>query len=130
MRERGLKGFYRGCGPVVTGNALKAGTRFFTYESIRDLLRGPDGKLGTAGTLLAGVGAGCVESIVAVTPSEAIKWVGTTGNADDRTRLIETQRAGVSTSGGSLAVIGTMIRTESITSLYRGLVPTVSQVGG
>lgn len=30
------------------------------------------------------------------------------------------------TQGGSIAIVGSMIRTESITSLYRGLVPTVS----
>ncbi|OWT38221.1 tricarboxylate transporter [Cryptococcus neoformans Bt1] len=114
LARRGITGFYRGCSPVIAGNALKAGTRFFTYESIRDLLRGPDGKLSTASNVLAGVGAGCVESIVAVTPSEAIK-----------TRLIESQRAGVVTQGGSIAIVGSMIRTESITSLYRGLVPTM-----
>ncbi|WWC63047.1 uncharacterized protein I303_105646 [Kwoniella dejecticola CBS 10117] len=111
---RGITGFYRGCGPVVTGNALKAGTRFFCYESIRDLLRGPNGKLSTTSNVLAGIGAGCVESIVAVTPSEAIK-----------TRLIESQRAGVVNQGGSITVIGNMLRTESITSLYKGLMPTM-----
>ena len=69
----GVMGFYRGCGPVITGNAVKAGTRFLSYESIRDLLRGPDHKLSNAKNILAGMGAGCIESIVAVTPSEAIK---------------------------------------------------------
>lgn len=44
----------------------------------------------------------------------------------NRTRLIESQRAGVLTEGGSIAIVGNMIRTESITSLYRGLVATVS----
>ncbi|WWC93847.1 hypothetical protein V866_000683 [Kwoniella sp. B9012] len=112
--QRGITGFYRGCGPVVTGNALKAGTRFFCYESIRDLLRSSDGKLSTMSNVLAGVGAGCVESIVAVTPSEAIK-----------TRLIESQRAGVVNPGGSIAVIGNILRTERITGLYKGLVPTM-----
>ncbi|OCF31070.1 tricarboxylate transporter [Kwoniella heveanensis BCC8398] len=112
--SRGITGFYSGCGPVIAGNAVKAGTRFFCYESIRDLLRSPDGKLSTTSNLLAGIGAGCVESVVAVTPSEAIK-----------TRLIESQRAGVTNPGGSLAVIGTMIRTESIASFYRGLLPTM-----
>lgn len=73
LARRGITGFYRGCSPFIAGNALKAGTRFFTYESIRDLLRGSDGKMSTASNVLAGVGAGCVESIVAVTPSEAIK---------------------------------------------------------
>lgn len=113
IRDRGLRGFYQGCAPVVTGNALKAGTRFFTYESIRDLLRDSNGKLSTGKNLLAGIGAGCIESVVAVTPSEAIK-----------TRLIESQRVGTA-NPGSIAVIGTMIRTESPLALYRGLVPTM-----
>lgn len=73
LRTRGIVGFYSGCGPVVIGNALKAGTRFFTYETIRDALRGPDRKLSTFKNVMAGMGAGCVESMVAVTPSEVIK---------------------------------------------------------
>jgi len=73
--NKGITGFYSGAVPVIAGNALKASTRFYSYETIRNLLRGADGKLSMGGNVLAGMGAGCVESVVAVTPSEAIKCV-------------------------------------------------------
>jgi solute carrier family 25 citrate transporter 1 len=126
--DRGVTGFYRGCGPVVAGNALKAGTRFLTYETIRDLLRTPGSDtLSPVSNLFAGIAAGCIESVVAVTPSEAIKCVAKPRfrALTRRTRLIESQRAGLATSGGSMAMIGSAIRTEGFLSLYRGLVPTV-----
>ncbi|KAI5476041.1 putative Tricarboxylate transport protein (ctp) [Pseudohyphozyma bogoriensis] len=104
LREKGIRGFYGGCFPVICGNALKAGTRFLTYDT---------GKLTPAKTMLAGVAAGCVESIVAVTPSEAIK-----------TRIIEAQRVQVATPVGTLNLITGIVRTEGILAFYRGLVPT------
>lgn len=71
--SKGVAGFYKGCGPVVIGIAVKAGTRLFTYETLREQLRASGKTSNTASNVLAGIGAGCVESIVAVTPSEAIK---------------------------------------------------------
>jgi hypothetical protein len=52
-RTNGISGFYRGAVPVVFGNALKAGTRFFTFEAIRDLLKDKEtGKLTPAKNML------------------------------------------------------------------------------
>jgi solute carrier family 25 citrate transporter 1 len=48
----GITGFYRGCAPVVIGNAVKAGTRFYTFESIRNLLKGDEGKLSPGRNIL------------------------------------------------------------------------------
>lgn len=45
MRTRGVVGFYAGCLPMATGNALKAGVRFLAYDSLRDALRDEGGKL-------------------------------------------------------------------------------------
>ena len=73
LRTRGISAFYKGCVPVITGNGLKAGTRFFVYETLRDALRDQQGRLSMGRNVLAGVGAGCIESVVAVAPSEAIK---------------------------------------------------------
>ncbi|KAI9623025.1 hypothetical protein KEM48_009642 [Puccinia striiformis f. sp. tritici PST-130] len=52
----GVKGLYSGCSALVIGNGLKAG-----------------GKLSGPRSLLAGLGAGMCEAIIAVTPSETIK---------------------------------------------------------
>jgi hypothetical protein len=43
----------------------KVATRFFAFESLSASLKGPDGKLSTSSTLLAGLGAGVAEAIVA-----------------------------------------------------------------
>jgi len=52
-RTNGISGFYRGAVPVVFGNALKAGTRFFTFEAIRDLLKDKEtGRLTPAKNML------------------------------------------------------------------------------
>lgn len=126
---RGLAGFYTGCGAVIAGNALKSATRFFTYESIKNMLpRKEGGKLSPLSNLLAGTGAGCIEAIVAVTPTETIK-----------TRMIEMSSGGVgvvvTANGtatatlakppGTFAVVGHILHTEGIRGLYRGLVPTM-----
>ncbi|GAA5872669.1 hypothetical protein JCM8547_003725 [Rhodosporidiobolus lusitaniae] len=115
-QAQGLRGFYTGAGPVVAGNALKAGVRFLTYDTVRDALRDSEGKITPSRTLLAGVAAGALESIAAVTPSEAIK-----------TRLIENRRAatGAAPSLSTFATISGLIRDEGVLSLWRGLGPTM-----
>lgn len=52
LRTKGIIGFYAGCGPVIAGNALKAGTRFLSYETIRNSLRDADGKMSMAMNVL------------------------------------------------------------------------------
>lgn len=47
--------------------------RFGAFESIKDLLVDESGNLSGSGKLLAGLGAGVCEAIVAVTPMETIK---------------------------------------------------------
>lgn len=47
--------------------------RFLTYDTVRDALRDSNGKITPVRTVLAGICAGAIESIVAVTPSESIK---------------------------------------------------------
>jgi solute carrier family 25 citrate transporter 1 len=89
LKTGGVTALYSGCGALVVGNGLKAGVRFMTYDSIKELLRDPEvslgrspggvsiadgqGKLSPGRTMLAGLGAGIVEATVAVTPSETIK---------------------------------------------------------
>jgi solute carrier family 25 citrate transporter 1 len=73
LKTGGITALYSGCGALVVGNGLKAGVRFMTYDSIKELLRDQDGKLSPGRTMLAGLGAGVVEATVAVTPSETIK---------------------------------------------------------
>ncbi|GAA5916541.1 hypothetical protein JCM6882_003578 [Rhodosporidiobolus microsporus] len=112
-QQRGLAGFYAGAGPFVVGNALKAGVRFLTYDAVRDALRDSEGKITPSRTLLAGICAGALESSLAVTPSEAIK-----------TRLIESRRAGGPPLGAA-ATVRQLVQQEGVSSLWRGLAPTM-----
>lgn len=51
----------------------KAGVRFATFDTIKGKLSLEDGSLPTARGILAGMVAGAMESILAVTPTERIK---------------------------------------------------------
>lgn len=55
------------------GTTFKAGVRFLAFDSIKNVLMDDTGRLGTARGILAGMIAGAVESVVAVTPTERIK---------------------------------------------------------
>lgn len=46
---------------------------FVAFEHFKTLLEDADGKLSGGRTVLAGMGAGMTESVLAVTPSESIK---------------------------------------------------------
>lgn len=54
-------------------NEMNAPIGFVSYENIRDIFKHEDGRLSASGSILAGLGAGCMESLLAVTPSESIK---------------------------------------------------------
>ena len=73
FKSHGVAGIYSGCGALVAGNAAKAGVRFLTYDQIKSLLVDENGRLTPQRSLLAGLGAGVCEAILAVTPSETIK---------------------------------------------------------
>ena len=137
MRTRGVVGFYAGCLPMATGNALKAGVRFLAYDSLRDALRDDGGKLTLPRSVLgecagarssrpcrsrtmppAGFCAGLCEGAFAVTPSEAIK-----------TRMIQDKALVQPRFTGTLHGIATIAREEGVPSLYRGLTATMLRQG-
>lgn len=116
ISRRGPLALYTGCSSLVLGNMGKDGVRFFAYDAIKSRLAGPFGRASLGQGILAGMCAGAVESVVAVTPSERIK-----------TALIDDARRG----GGSGKRLGSMadavrwiVRQQGIAGLYKGLVPT------
>jgi len=72
LRSQGIRGLYAGCTALVVGNSVKAGVRFVSYDRFRQALADKDGKVSAPRSLLAGLGAGMMEAIFAVTPSETI----------------------------------------------------------
>lgn len=51
----------------------KAGVRFLAFDSIKSALSDSSGRLSTGRGIVAGLGAGVLESVIAVTPTERIK---------------------------------------------------------
>ena len=72
-RQDGFMAIYTGCSTLILGTAFKAGVRFLSFDAIKNVLADADGKLSPARGILAGMVAGSVESVVAVTPTERIK---------------------------------------------------------
>ncbi|KAL1746629.1 mitochondrial carrier domain-containing protein [Schizophyllum fasciatum] len=118
LRERGARGLYAGCGALVVGNAAKAGVRFLTYDHLKALLADAEGRVSAPRSLLAGLGAGMAEAVLAVTPSETIK----TKLIDDAKRARPQYRG---LAHGTLAIV----RAEGLRGVYRGLVPVMARQG-
>lgn len=86
--------------------------RFLGFDSIKQALRDEDGNLSKTRGALAGLGAGVLESVVAVTPFETIK----TAMIDDRQTKNPRYQGFV--RGTSL-----LIKDKGLSGIYRGVVP-------
>ncbi|KAI3406132.1 CTP1 [Candida oxycetoniae] len=112
-RTNGVSAVYVGCPAFVVGNTVKASVRFLGFDAIKNLLQDKNGKLSGPRGVLAGLGAGLLESIVAVTPFEAIK----TGLIDDKQRVNPKYQNGL--------VSGTvkLCKDMGLKGIYAGVVP-------
>ncbi|KAF9880791.1 hypothetical protein CkaCkLH20_01833 [Colletotrichum karsti] len=72
-----------------------------------------EGKLTPARGILAGMIAGCVESIVAVTPTERVK-----------TALIDDANSSPRKYKGGIHALSSMLKQHGISEVYRGLIST------
>ncbi|GAA5875783.1 hypothetical protein JCM3774_006456 [Rhodotorula dairenensis] len=116
--RHGVPGFYSGVGALVAGNSLKAGVRFLSYDSFKQMLVDKDGKLSGPRSLLAGLGAGMMEALFAVTPSETIK-----------TKLIDDQKREVPRYRGLIHGTMQIVKEEGLSGIYRGLGPVAARQG-
>lgn len=113
ISQQGLTALYTGCGALAAGTALKAGVRFLTFDAIKARLADSQGRVSTTNGILAGMTAGAVESVIAVTPTERIK----TALIDDA----KGARRIRSTAHG----IGLLLQEQGVRQgLYRGLLST------
>ncbi|GAA95915.1 uncharacterized protein L969DRAFT_92053 [Mixia osmundae IAM 14324] len=118
VAKHGFVGLYQGVGALVAGNALKAGVRFYSYDSFKTMLVNDEGKLTGTRSLAAGLGAGMMEALFAVTPSETIK-----------TKLIDDQKRENPRFKGLVHGTGMIIKEEGIGGIYRGLFPVAMRQG-
>ncbi|KAJ2227198.1 hypothetical protein H4R99_007974, partial [Coemansia sp. RSA 1722] len=115
IQTQGPQGLYRGLPPMLLGNALKAGVRFLTYDTIKEQLRDPQGRLTMPRMMCAGMCAGIVEGGLVVAPTEALK-----------TRLIHDHCMPKQKYSGAIDCLKEVLREGG---LYRGVGPVMARQG-
>ncbi|KAJ2592731.1 hypothetical protein H4R99_006316, partial [Coemansia sp. RSA 1722] len=115
IQTQGPQGLYRGLPPMLLGNALKAGVRFLTYDTIKEQLRDPQGRLTMPRMMCAGMCAGVVEGGLVVAPTEALK-----------TRLIHDHCMPKQKYSGAIDCLKEVLREGG---LYRGVGPVMARQG-
>ncbi|KIP06764.1 hypothetical protein PHLGIDRAFT_106615 [Phlebiopsis gigantea 11061_1 CR5-6] len=118
LKTKGITGLYSGCSALIVGNSVKAGVRFVSYEHFKHMLADSEGKVSSGRSLLAGLGAGMMEAIFAVTPSETIK-----------TKLIDDAKSSNPRFRGLIHGTVTIVREEGLRGVYRGLFPVMMRQG-
>ncbi|CAL1713763.1 unnamed protein product [Somion occarium] len=118
LKTHGVRGLYSGCTALMYGNALKAAVRFVSYDHFKHLLADKEGKVSPARSLVAGLGAGVMEALFAVTPSETIK-----------TKLIDDAKSPNPKYRGLLHGTVSIVKEEGIRGVYRGLFPVMMRQG-
>ena len=119
FRNEGPRALYKGCSSLIVGSVAKDAVRFLSFDLIKDAFKDPDtGVLSPLRNLLAGMSAGVVASIFAVTPTERIK-----------TALIDDARSANRFRSPAHAV--RVLYSESgLRGLYRGFVGTTLKQAG
>jgi len=92
--------------------------RFTTYDQFKSALMDDEGKLSAPRSMLAGLGAGMMEAVIAVTPSETIK-----------TKMIEDSKLAQPRYKGMAHGIRTIVAEEGYRGLYRGVGPVILRQG-
>lgn len=112
-KTQGVSSLYVGCPAFVVGNTVKASVRFLGFDSIKAMLADKNGKLSGPRGVLAGLGAGLLESVIAVTPFEAIK----TALIDDK------QSAKPKYQNGLLSGSIKLCKDMGFKGIYAGVIP-------
>ncbi|SCW04470.1 LAFE_0H14246g1_1 [Lachancea fermentati] len=116
-KTQGIGSIYVGCPAFIVGNTAKAGVRFLGFDAIKNVLRDPKtGELSGPRGVVAGLGAGLLESVVAVTPFEAIK----TALIDDKQSASPRYH---NNGRGILRNYSTLVYDQGFMGLYRGVLP-------
>jgi len=111
VNTTGFFSLYKGLDVTLVGSIPKAGIRFGGNAYCKKLLMDKNGKLNMGQQFMAGVGAGTIEAIFAVTPMETIK-----------TKLIETNK-------GLVEGVGLILKESGVAGLYQGLAATILKQG-
>ncbi|KAK7547214.1 tricarboxylate transport protein, mitochondrial precursor [Phyllosticta citricarpa] len=114
VRHEGARALYKGCGSLVIGSIAKDGVRFVSFDAIKNAYKDKQtGTLTPLRNMLAGMSAGVVASVCAVTPTERIK-----------TALIDDARRARRFTGTLHCVRCVVADDGLVAGLYRGFVGT------
>jgi len=119
LKTKGIFAFYTGLSTLVIGSMPKAGVRFYAFNVFKKHLSDEKGKMSGTKSMLAGLGAGIIEAIVAVTPMETIK-----------TMFIHDMKSQNPKYKGLIQGVGLIVKEEGIKGVYKGLFPTMLKQGG
>jgi len=125
LQTSGPRGLYSGCSALALSNAAKGGIRFISFTQSQTFLRRT--QLGESNpglsNVLAGLTAGATESVLVVTPGEALK-----------TKIIHDRSAA---GGGRLGLQNLnlaqsavrIVRLDGLRALWSGLGPVLCKQG-
>lgn len=112
-KQEGYRALYKGCGALVVGSIGKDAVRFLSFDTVKNAFKDKEtGALSPLRSMLAGMSAGVLASILAVTPTERVK-----------TALIDDARYSkryIST----VDCIKQILKEDGLTGLYRGFAGT------
>lgn len=112
-QTEGYRALYKGCGALVVGSICKDAVRFLSFDGVKNAFRDAEtGVLSPAKNMMAGVSAGVLASIFAVTPTERIK-----------TALIDDSR-GAKQYRSTLHSVRMILYEDGFVGLYRGFAGT------
>ncbi|EER42777.1 tricarboxylate transporter [Histoplasma capsulatum H143] len=89
---------------------------FVAFDFFKSMLQDEDGKISGPRTVIAGLGAGFTESLLAVTPFESIK-----------TQLIDDRKSASPRMRGFLHGTGVIFRELGVRAFFQGFVPTTAR---
>jgi solute carrier family 25 citrate transporter 1 len=111
--KEGLRALYKGCTALIVGSVGKDAVRFLSFDTVKNAFKDPEtGTLTPGRNMLAGMSAGVLASILAVTPTERVK----TALIDDA----QVDKRYTST----LNAIKTILKEDGLKGLYRGFAGT------
>lgn len=119
FRREGPRALYKGCSSLIVGSIAKDGVRFLSFDMIKNAFKDPEtGALSPLRNLLAGMSAGVVASIFAVTPTERIK-----------TALIDDART-LKRFHSAPHAVRVVYSEHGFVGLYRGFIGTTLKQAG
>ncbi|RNA33357.1 tricarboxylate transport [Brachionus plicatilis] len=118
VHNRGFFGLYRGLSVLLYGSIPKSGVRFGAFEEFKRILVNDKGQLTPGTRLLAGLGAGVSEAILAVTPMETVK-----------VKFIHDQNSANPKYRGFFHGVREIVKQNGIGGVYKGVTATIIKQG-